>query len=327
MIVNIFRHSQTTSIAIIISLCVFIWMGISFEFVDISKESSNFFYNFLISPIELNSIFQRGILGILIFWQCILMNKMMVKEKIISTNSFFPAFFYFLLISISPQIIHINPTIISMVFLILALTKILSSYLDKNAYSKVFESAFLISLAGLIHSPFMVFIPIVWIGMSIFSQVEWRYWVLSFIGIICPWYIMFSMATFYSIEHSSFSSSLLFLFKEGPKYSLNLGDFLSLTIYGFVSFIALTELMIRLKQKNIKARKSYILLLWIIPFSVIYFLVSFDFFYMKLIVSAIPLSATISNYFNYQKNTNWLNFIILFLIVVVISNHLFSYLY
>ena len=322
MIVNIFRHSQTTSIAIIISLCVFIWMGISFEFVDISKESSNFFYNFLISPIELNSIFQRGILGILIFWQCILMNKMMVKEKIISTNSFFPAFFYFLLISISPQIIHINPTIISMVFLILALTKILSSYLDKNAYSKVFESAFLISLSGLIHTPFIVFIPIVWIGMSIFSQVEWRHWVLSIIGIICPWYIVFSIATFYSIEHSSFSSSLLFLFEEGPKYSPNLIDLICLTIFGLICFIALVELMMRLKQKNIKARKSYILLLWIIPFSVIYFLVSNDFFYMKLTISAIPLSAAISNYFYHHKNKNLLNLLILSLVIVVISNHL-----
>ena len=322
MIVNIFRHSQTTSVAIILSLCVFIWMGISFDSLDISKESSNFFYNFLISPIELNSIFQRGILGILIFWQCILMNKMMVKEKIISTNSFFPALFYFLLISISPQIIYLNPTIISMVFLILGLTKILSSYLDKNAYSKVFESAILISLAGLIHSPFIVFIPIVWIGMSIFSQVEWRHWVLSIIGIICPWYIMFSIATFYSIEHSSFSSSLLFLFEEGPKYSSNLMDFICLTIFGLICFTALAELMMRLKQKNIKARKSYILLLWIIPFSVIYFLVSNDFFYMKLIVSAIPLSAAISNYFYHHKNKNLLNFLILSLVIVVISNHL-----
>ena len=119
MIVNIFRHSQTTSIAIISSLCVFIWMGISFDSVDIAKESSNFFYNFLISPIESNSIFQRAILGILIFWQCILMNKMMVKEKLISTNSFYPALFYFLVISISPEIIYLNPTILSMILLIL----------------------------------------------------------------------------------------------------------------------------------------------------------------------------------------------------------------
>ena len=323
MIVNIFRHSRTTSIAIILSLCVFIWMGISFDSVDMAKESSNFFYNFLISPIESNSIFQRSILGILIFWQCILMNKMMVKEKIISTNSFFPAFFYFLLISISPEIIHINPTILSMVLLILALTKILSSYLDKNAYSKVFESAFLISLAGLIHSPFVVFIPIVWIGISIFSQVEWRHWVLSIIGIICPWYIMFSIAAFYSIEHSSFISSLLFLFEDRPKYSPNLIDFICLTIFGLICFIALAELMIRLKQKNIKARKSYILLLWIIPLSVIYFIVSDDFFYMKLIVFSIPFSAAISNYILFNKKLIWQNFLLVVMILSLIINHLF----
>ena len=322
MIVNIFRHNQTTSIAFILSLCLFLWVGISFGSSDMAEESSSFFYNFLISPIKSTPLFQRILLGILIFWQCMLMNRMMVQEKIISTNSFYPALFYFLLISISPNTIHINPTILSMLLMLLSLTKILSIYLDKNAYSKVFESAFLISLAGLIHIPFLVFIPIVWIGMSIFSQVEWRHWILSIIAIICPWYIMFSIATFYSIEHSSFSSSLLFLFEEGPKYSLNLGDFLGLTTYGFICFIALTELMIRLKQKNIKARKSYILLLWIIPFSVIYFLVSNDFFYMKLIISAIPLSAAISNYFYHNKNTNWLNLLILSLLIVVISKHL-----
>ena len=77
-----------------------------------------------------------------------------------------------------------------------------------------------------------------------------------------------------------------------------------------------------LKQKNIKARKSYILLLWIIPFSVIYFLVSNDFFYIKLTIFSIPLSAAISNYFYHHKKTNWLNFLILSLLVVIISNHL-----
>ena len=322
MLVNIFRYSQTTSIIIILSLCIFIWMGISFDSLNLTKESSNFFYQFLISPIESNSIFQRVILGIIIFWQCMLMNRMMVYEKIIPNNSFFAAVFYFLLLSISPKIIHINPTILSMLFLILALTKILSTYLDKNAYSKVFESAFLISLAGLIHAPFIVFIPINWIGMSIFSQAEWRHWILSILGIICPWYIMFSITTFYSIEYSSFGSSFPFLFEEGPKYSLNLSEFLCLTAYGFICLVALAELIIRLKHKNIKARKSYILLLWMIPFSVIYFKVSNDFFYSKLIIFAIPLSAAISNYIEFNKKLIWQNFIILIMILSLIINHL-----
>ena len=212
MIVNIFRYSQNTSIALILILCVFVWMGVSFNNVEVAGKSSSFLFNFLISPIKSMPLLQRIFLGILIFWQCILMNRMMVQEKIISTNSFYPALFYFLLISISPEIIYINPTIISLLLLILSLTKILSIYLNKNAYTKIFESAFLISLAGLIHPPFLIFIPIVWIGMSIFSQIEWRHWILSVIAIICPWYIMFSISEFYSIEHSSLDSSILFLF-------------------------------------------------------------------------------------------------------------------
>lgn len=323
MIVNIFRYGQNTSIAIILSLCVFVWMGVSFNNVEVAGKSSSFLFNFLISPIKSIPLLQRFLLGIVIFWQCMLMNKMMIKEKIISTKSFYPALFYFLLISISPNIIYINPTIISLLLLILSLTKILSIYLNKNAYTKIFESAFLISLAGLIHPPFLIFIPIVWIGMSIFSQIEWRHWILSVIAIICPWYIMFSISEFYSIEYSSLDSSILFLLKEGFKYSLNLGDFLCLIIYGFICSLALIELILRLKQKNIKARKSYILLLWIIPLSLIYFLVSDDFFYMKIIVFCIPFSATVSNYILYNKSPIWQNFLILMLIISLIINHLF----
>lgn len=323
MIVNLFRYSQNTSIAIILSLCVFVWMGISFNNFEMAEKSSSFLFNFLISPIKSIPLLQRFLLGIIIFWQCMLMNKMMIKEKIISIKSFYPALFYFLLISISPNIIYVNPTIISLIFLILSLRKILSIYLNKNAYKKIFESAFLISLAGLIHAPFLIFIPIVWIGMSIFSQIEWRQWILSVIAIICPWYIMFSISEFYSIEHSSLDSSFLFLFKEGIKYSLNLGDLLCLIIYGFICSVALIELIIRLKQKNIKARKSYILLLWMIPLSLIYFLVSDDFFYMKIIVFCIPFSAAISNYILYNKSPIWQNFLILMLIISLIINHLF----
>ena len=74
MIVNIFKHSQTTSIAIIAKiLCVYM-DGHFIYSVDIVKESSNFFYNFLISPIKSNSILQELLL-VLIFWQCIIMNK------------------------------------------------------------------------------------------------------------------------------------------------------------------------------------------------------------------------------------------------------------
>lgn len=324
MIINIFRHTKAISILIILSLCVVVWMGISFESSNTTENTSNFFYNFLISLFESKPILERFFLGTFIFWQCMLMNELMVGQKIISNNSFFPALFYFLLISISTEVIQLNSTILSMVFLILSLKKILSSYLDKNAYSKIFDSAFLISFAGLINHPFLVFIPLIWIGMSIFSQVEWRHWISSIIAIICPWFIVLTISKFFEFEKVIFNSFSFFLIENNQAYTLSLGDVLNLNLYGFLITIALIELITSLRQKNIKARKAYILLLWMIPFSIAFGLVSNHPFHIKLLLFAIPLSAIISNYFYYSKKTNWLNFLIFSLTVVMIANHLFK---
>ena len=322
MIVNLFRHTQAISIFIILSLCVLVWMGVSFELTEVPQHSTNSLYSYLVRPIVKYVFAERILVGLLVFWQCILMNRIMVGQKVISINSFLPALFYFLLISNSPEVIHLSPALLSIVFLLLALKKILSSYLDKTAYSKVFDSAFLISLAGIIHPPFIVFIPIVWIGMSIFSQVEWRHWILSIIGLICPWFIIYSVANFFSIDQLNLSSFFHFLLEENQATSLNWGDIMNLSVFGLLSVVSIIELVVSLRQKNIKARKSYILMLWLIPLALIYSYLSTDNFHMKLLIYAVPFSAVISNYFYYHKKTGWLNFLIFSLALILITNHL-----
>jgi len=321
MIVNLFRHTQTISVFIILSLCILIWMGFSFEISETTDYTTNSLYNYLVNPI-LKSVFaERILVGLLVFWQCILMNRIMVRQKILSINSFYPALFYFLLISISPEVIHLSPALLSIGFILLALKKILSSYLEKDAYSKVFDSAFLLSLAGLIHPPFLVFIPLAWIGMSIYSQVEWRHWVLSILGIVSPWFMMYTAATFFSIDQLNLYSFFDFLVKENQTTKLNWGDFISLSAFGLLSLVSITELINSLRQKNIKTRKSYVLMLWVLFLALAYSYLSKDNFHIKLLIYAVPLSAIISNYFYFHKKTGWLNFLTFFLVLILIANH------
>jgi len=321
MIVNLFRHTQTISVFIILSLCILIWMGFSFEISETTDYTTNSLYNYLVNPI-LKSVFaERILVGLLVFWQCIIMNRIMVRQKILSINSFYPALFYFLLISISPEVIHLSPALLSIGFILLALKKILSSYLEKEAYSNVFDSAFLISLAALIHPPFLIFIPLVWIGMSIFSQVEWRHWILSIIAIACPWFITYTMATFFSIDQLNLSSFLDFLLEENQTIVLNWGDFISLSAFGLLSIVSIIELINSLRQKNIKARKSYVLILWILLLALAYSYLSKDNFHIKLLIYAVPLSAIISNYYYFHKKTGWLNFLTFSLILILTANH------
>jgi hypothetical protein len=321
MIVNLFRHTQAISVLSILMLSILIWMGFSFqENPEIVGPISPFFDSIL-SPILQQPIINRLIAGALVFWQCILVNRIMVRQKVFSTNTFFPGLFYFLALSISPEATYLSPSLLALTFIVLSLNKILDSYLDKTAYSKVFDSSILMSLALLIHPPFIIFAALIWIGISIFSQVEWRHWVLSILGLGCPWLILYSISQYYSIEELKLSYFFHFLIEESPAFILDRGALLSLFGFGLITLLALTELVVSLKRKNIKARKSYILLLWILALTLIYTFLSPDNFSIKLLAFALPSSAIISNYFYYNKNTKWLNFISVCLIIILFLNH------
>ena len=156
------------------------------------------------------------------------------------------------------------------------------------------------------------------IGLSIYSQVDWRHWGLSIFGIICPWFIIFSVETYFSIDllNSMFISD--FLLKKNNSISINFAEITNLITFGLLGLISIIELIISLRKKKIKARKAYVLILWIIPLAILYYYLSQK-NYNTLLIFAIPFSAIISNYFYYHKKSVWLFFL---LISIFIINHI-----
>ena len=321
MIVNLFRQTQTISILSILILCILIWMGFSFQENPQIISGISPFFDAVISPILQEPIINRLSLGTLVFWQCVLVNRVMVKQKVFSTNTLFPCLFYFLTLSISPKAIFVSPSLFALTLIMFSLNKIMDTYLDKSAYSKVFDSSILMSLSILIHPPFLFLTPIIWIGISIFSQLEWRYWIISILGLICPLFILYSLNQYFSIQEFDLSFLFRFLNEKKPLFALEKGDLLTLIAFGLISILALIELIISLKRKNIKARKSYILLLWLLLLSVVYTIVSPDHFHVKLLALALPVSIILSNYFYYNKNSKWLNLIFIILLISLFLNH------
>ncbi|MDB2317570.1 DUF6427 family protein [Flavobacteriales bacterium] len=322
MVVNLFRHTQSISILILMALCGMLWMGLSFQSLEPSIDGASPFLSPLYNWLKTHVYLERICLGILIFSQCISMNRMMAKQKVISINSSFPALFYFLLISTSPNGIYLSPSLISMSFILAALNKILNTYLKKEAYNHVFESAFFLSIATLIHPPFFVFTLLVWIGMSIFSQVEWRHWAISFLGVICPWFLFYTTVTFFSAADLNAFNFFESLLPINSTTKIDAGDFLTLFVFGVVSLLSIFELLISLRQKNIKARKSYVLFLWILILGAVYFYFSEGPMYEKLRIFALPLSAIMSNYFYYNNKRTWLNSLAFVLLCALFVNHL-----
>jgi hypothetical protein len=306
MIVNLFRHTQALSVLSVFLLSITIWSGISYqEYSGLSNGISPLFDNF-IAPILNYTIIARVIAGALFFWQALMVNKLMVGHGIYSTNTFYPALLFVLISCASPQFMQLSPSFVALLFLIIALQKIVNCYLVKNAHTLVFESAFLLSIAVLIHPPYLLFVPLIWIGMSIFSLGEWSYWVLSLIGLACPQVIGFTLGAYFQIPHLNFRSLFVFLDKTHVSTEFSTFDFLSFTIFGIAILLALMEVISSLKKKKIKARKSFVLFLWLFLFQGVYLFLDPSSFSSNLQIVALPAAIFISNYYYYKRATAWI---------------------
>tara|TARA_B100001059_G_C17820551_1_gene577997 strand:+ start:611 stop:1591 length:981 start_codon:yes stop_codon:yes gene_type:complete len=323
MIVNLFRHTQAVSIISLLALCIFFWVGLAMHEVSINDSSWNPLFNALINPINNIHPLKEILTAFLVFWQCLYINKMVVAQKIISTNSFYPALFYFILISFWPGTLTLSSELLAASFILIALNKTIRTYLALNTYSKIFKIGFSLSIASLIHPPFFLFIPLTWIGMSIFSQGEMRHWILSLLAIISPWIILISFICYCNIPILQYNMFFTFLLPDSQSIQFNLIDRINLILLGGLFLISMIELLHSLNRKNIKARKSYIFLLWVVVIFSVYNYINPSYIGRKLLILSIPFSIILSNYFYYNKKSNWLNFVGIVLLSCLFITHLY----
>jgi len=321
MIVTLFRHTQVVSILSVFLICIFFWMGVSFYQTPLYSSSWSPVFDFLTSPIHKFTLLEKTLTTALVFWQCLYVNKIIVGQKIISTNSFYPAFFYLLIISFWPGALNLTSDLIGVSFILIAIHTTFSTYLSRDAYSQIFKISFYLSLATLLHPPFFVFIPLSWIGMSIFSQVEWRHWVLSVMAILSPWIILISFHAYFNIQQLELHHFDTFIFAEELTTTLNNSTRVSLLVLGFLFLISIYELVRSLKRKSIKARKSYIYIVWVTLLFIPYSYLNPSYIWNEFVVFSIPFSIILSNYFYYSIRSLWLNFMGFALLALLFISH------
>ena len=270
MIVNLFRHTQAVSIISLLALCIFFWVGLSMHEVSINDSSWNPLFKALINPINNIHPLKEILTAFLVFWQCLYINKIVVAQKIISTNSFYPALFYFILISFWPGTLTLSSELLAASFILIALNKTIRTYLAVNTYSKIFEIGFSLSIASLIHHMFFTL-----------------------------------------------------LLPGSQSIQFNLIARINLILLAGLFLISMIELLRSLNRKNIKARKSYIFLLWIVVIFSVYNYINPSYIGRKLLILSIPFSIILSNYFYYNKKSNWLNFVGIVLLSCLFITHLY----
>jgi hypothetical protein len=129
--------------------------------------------------------------------------------------------------------------VLSNVFLLLALRRLISLKTLSSSKEKIFDASFWIFLSAIFHFWSILYIVLVFISIIFHSGKEFKNWILPFVSFLCVWilYIATSLFLFgnYSINKAVFQVSFNFFDFKSVYQNMALSLFVSIGVLFFAS--------------------------------------------------------------------------------------------
>lgn len=241
---------------------------------------------------------------LLLLVQGIFINYIVAQHGILYKDTFLPGLFFVILNSMYPEQSQLTPQLISNTFVILMFQRLCFLYESINPLLIVLDAGMYLGLALLFNYDVAVFLPYILISVVIFTSFNFRYLILSMIGIAIPLY--FAVVLFYMNDQldpliqftlQSFERTLLKSQFEG--YILLIPALILFPI-AFVSTLNLQSNFFRNKVKTRRILQSVALLFF---FGALGLVIENTNFIYALFYLSIPLSIVIAYYFINTERT------------------------
>jgi hypothetical protein len=285
-------------------------------------ENNNYpdlFYNYFVQKITHTGLFVL-LNYLFIVMGVILVSLIAVNQEIVDKQNYFPVFIYLLLSIASVQPHQLTPQIITNVFILFSIFRLLDTYRKEDVLNNIYEAAFVLSLSAFISITVIPYFVLFFIILLILRPFYWREWLVAGLGFLSPvflyecvaylsdfhqWYFLKATRIFFSyLKMPSFSEYYL------PLLLLLLLLMVVSVIWSFISGFGNT----------VKKQRSKSILLWYL------LLASFGFFSGSanssgvILTYALPLSFFIGDFlFSLRqiKITNTILFIMLLCVALV----------
>jgi hypothetical protein len=300
-LLNLFRQNNAFAalilvlIAVLLKLPVFLYPH-QYEFIQTAPLANTAFtyIRSLPNPLFLSYL----IASLLIIFQGIFLNYIVVQHSILHKDTFLPGLFFILLNSIYPQQAELTPQLISNTFIVLMFQRLCFLYESPNPLLIVLDAGMYLGVALLFNYDVAVFLPFILISVVIFTSFNFRYLALSIIGIAIPLY--FAAVVFYlnneltmviQFTQQSFQRTLL---------TSNFGgyDLLFPVIIIFpIVFISTFNLQLNFFRNKVKTRRILKSVALLFFFGALGLVIENTNFLYALFYLSIPLSIVMAYFF------------------------------
>lgn len=271
---------------------------------------------------SLGSDTMRTILAILLIYiQGIMLNRIALKNKLMRSPNYLPAFFYILIMSFVPQFQQFHPMILANTFFILCIGELFKTYKNPNAAKYIFNAGLFLCIAVLIYFPFAFLYLLCSLALMLIRSYNVLERIQLFLG-FASIAVLLVYWLFYTNQLSDFTSVYLLDNFSVPD-AIFAGEQIGFIILGTLIFLVVINVLNyrgATAKKGIQVEKKIDVLYWILLLSIptVFFWDKLDILHMLIL--AFPLSILISMLIQNIKNIAFSELLALSLLGLLFSS-------
>ena len=326
--IKFFRQSYAVQYVVIALMAIALWvpafvlgkmtMGLETPVTPI--------FNLIDNLLDFSPIAQHAVAFLLLAFEALIFNAIMVKSQIVGKVSTMGAFVFVLLMSLTRVQTNFYPFVLAVPFILLAIDRLFEIYLMPNPELNLLKVGMCIALASMCYFPSIVLILWVMIVLPIAKKGSLRLQLIPLLGFLSVYFLFFIGVFLFGNLHTVWQGySNYFL-----SFRLSVSGFNLRTIALLVMLIVPTIFLIfgsnNSNLENTVAVRTKISMVTIMFFFALFLLFVGSNVLMNGLIF-IVLSILVAYAFSYLGNTGWANlFLALFLLLVFANQYYFKWL-
>jgi hypothetical protein len=299
-----------------------VWVFFGTPNWPINIENPSVAYKFLDQHLPGTYIWNVMLASFIIFLNAVIINHIVIKNRIAREINLYPGMLFILLTSIHKDMFWVSPHLISVSFLSIGISSVFRVYQKPNASIHLFNTGFFVGLSTMFFSPHFLFLIFAFLSTATLRKIKFR----DFIQILVGFVLVFLFGLFFRFWNygdvqimPGFSEQFSWVFSINNIKLNELLIFLLLLILTISSFIYYRKFTIK---KSIQSQKKVNLIYWILFFGIL--CLSFNLnkmLFSGLIILILPLSICGSMLMNRFKNDLGLELLHFFILFFIIFSH------
>ena len=219
--------------------------------------------------ITIDFVLKQALVLFIIFGSILLLNFIVNKNSLTNKNNYEIVLFSLFLLFITQTTNHSN-VLLSNLFVLLGLRRIVSLRSPKNTKKKLFDAAFWIAVAALFYFWSILFFVLIILSLVLYTDNNIRHWIIPFLGVLSVFIICSSVSValydgFFEIFNLSPGMSYDFSNYNSVQYLIAITVLLSFGVWSSIFYLQ----NIKKKKKALRSSFKTIILAAVIGFFIV----------------------------------------------------------